>query len=469
MGIREALRESRLTKTERSWAMYDWANSVYATIIMTAIFPIHFTSAAAADGMAGDATWATGTSIATACMAVLAPLFGSLADFRGMKKRLLAIFMLIGVVFTLTMAVFDKWQLMLLGYIVSYIGYAVANLFYDSFLTDVTTPQRMDMVSAKGYAYGYIGGSTIPFVIALLLVTFASRLELSAAMAVKLCVVMASVWWGLFSIPLLKNVKQVHYVEASRDGIMRASFRNLLKTARDIVRIRPLWLFMIAYFFYIDGVNTVIKMSTSYGSTLGLGAVGMVAALMVTQIVAVPCSIGFARLSRRFGARRTLLFGAFVYLAVCVLGFYMGFSLENAERAAQLAMHDGGMNAYNAIYEPARRFSQKLFWVLAFLVGTSQGGMQALSRSQFGRMIPPSRSNEFFGFFDIFGKFAAILGPFLYALSVTLTGRSSFGVLSLVALFVAGVVMLLLTPKAAFESDYRAIFPAAADEGETPA
>lgn len=453
MRLRSLLRETKLTREERSWAMYDWANSVYATIIITAIFPIYFTDTVAATGRAGDATWATGTSIATACMAVLAPVFGSLADFRGMKKRLLVIFMLTGVFFTLTMAVFDSWQLMLLGFIISYIGYALGNLFYDGFLTDVTTPERMDMVSAKGYAYGYIGGSTIPFVFALLLIVFSGQMHLNNTITIKLCILLTSFWWGLFSLPLLRNVRQKHFIETKPgEGLVRAGFRNLRHTARDIVRDRPLRMFLLAYFFYIDGVNTVIKMATSYGTTLGLGTVGMVGALMVTQLVAVPCSVAFAHVSRQHGTRTALLFGAAVYFIVCLLGFYMGFSLENAETAAAAAALEGGQAAYDAIYQPALARSQRLFWLLSFLVGTSQGGMQALSRSQFGRMIPPQRSNEFFGFFDVFGKFAAVLGPFLYALVVTTSGRSSLGVLSLSLLFATGMLLLLLTPKSAFQN-----------------
>jgi UMF1 family MFS transporter len=217
-------------------------------------------------------------------------------------------------------------------------------------------------------------------------------------------------------------------------------------------------MYMIAYFFYIDGVGTVIHMSTSYGTKLGLDSTGMVLALMVTQLVAVPCSIMFARLAEKIGTRKTLLAGISVYVVVCILGFYMGYSLELAEARAQAAMLSGGEAAYLAIFEPARQHSQVIFWILALLVGTSQGGMQSLSRSQFGRMIPPDRSNEFFGFFDIFGKFATVLGPFLFAFISSTTGRSSFGILSLLVLFAIGAVMLLLTSKKWFEQDYRQLF-----------
>lgn len=448
----------KLTKQEFSWTMYDWANSAYATIIMAAIFPIYFTQVTGGAGTPGDIAWGYGTSVATLIMVILAPVFGSIADFRGMKKRLFAVCVLVGAGFTLMMAIADHWQWMLVGYIISYLGFALGNLFYDSFLTDVTTPDRMDMVSAKGYAMGYIGGSTIPFLLAICLMLFAPSLHIDGDTAVKACVVMTSLWWAVFSLPLFRNVKQVHYIERPEGGIIRASLGNLLHTAREIRRVKPLLLFMIAYFFYIDGVGTVIHMSTSYGTKLGLNSTGMVLALMLTQLVAVPCSLLFARLAKKCGSRRTLLFGICVYIVVCILGFWMGNMLEQAELQAQAARQSGGEAAYLAVFEPTRLTAQKLFWVLAFLVGTSQGGMQALSRSQFGRMIPPARSNEFFGFFDIFGKFATVLGPFLFAFTADLTGRSSVGILSLLLLFFVGICALMLTPREAFEQDYHQLF-----------
>lgn len=243
-------RSQKLTRQEFSWTMYDWANSAYATIIMAAIFPIYFTQVAGGDGTPGDIAWGYGTSIATLLMVVLAPLFGSIADFRGMKKKMLAVCVVVGAGFTLIMAVADQWQWMLVGYIISYLGFALGNLFYDSFLTDVTTPERMNMVSAKGYAMGYIGGSTIPFLLAIGLMMFAPDLHIQPSTAVKFCVVLTSVWWAGFSIPLFKNVKQVYYIERPAGSIFRASVNNLAHTAREICRVKPLLYFMIAYFLY---------------------------------------------------------------------------------------------------------------------------------------------------------------------------------------------------------------------------
>jgi len=447
-------KREKLTKTEFAWTMYDWANSVYVTMIMAAIFPIYFTTVAGAAGVSGDIVWGYGTSLATLLVVVLAPVLGSMADFHGLKKRLLIICLIVGCVFTLAMALVNIWQLMLVGYVISYVGFALSCLFYDSFLTDVTTPERMDMVSAKGYAMGYLGGSTVPFLVALILLFLAPKLHIDTTTVVKICVVMASVWWAVFSIPIICKVHQKYYIPRPEGSIIKAAFTNLAKTIRDIGKNRPLLLFMVAYFLYIDGVGTVIHMATSYGSTLGLDSINMILALMITQIVAIPCSIGFAKLAKRIGTRSALFCGIAVYMAVCLIGFYMGFSLESASKAAQAAMMTGGQAAYDAIYEPARKFSQVLFWVLAVMVGTSQGGIQALSRSQFSRMIPPERSNEFFGFFDIFGKFATMVGPFLYASLATLTGRSSFGILSLILLFILGFFVLLKTPKIVFQKSY---------------
>ncbi len=446
--------KNKLSKTEFAWAMYDWANSVYATIIMAALFPIYFTAKATEAGAAGDVVWGYGTSIATLIVVFLAPVLGSVADFRGMKKRLLIITIAIGCLFTLTMAIFDIWQLMLVGYVISYIGFSLSCLFYDSFLTDVTSRERMDMVSATGFALGYVGGSTVPFVIAALLLLFSNKLHITTDTVMKMSIVMASLWWAVFSIPIIRRVEQKHYIERPAGSIVKSVWKNLVKTAKDIGQNRALLLFMLAYFFYIDGVGTVIRMATSYGTILGLDSVRMLLALMITQLVAVPCSLGFAALAKKAGARKTLLLGLSVYICVCLLGFYMGYSLENAEIAAAKAYSLGGEEAYAAIYNPALKLSQSLFWLLSFLVGTCQGGIQALSRSQFGKMIPPERSNEFFGFFDIFGKFATMMGPFLYAFLTTLSGRSSVGILSLIILFAIGAGILAFVPKGAFSQQY---------------
>ena len=495
----------QFTHAEKSWIFYDWANSVYATIIMAAVFPIYFTSVAKSAGVPGDVWWGYASSVSSAVIAVSAPALGAVGDFRGWKKRMLSIFLAIGLCFTLLMAFTDRPMLMLIGYAVSFVGFEGANLFYDSFLTDVTTPERMDRVSAYGFAYGYIGGSTIPFLISIALVMFGRNFGVGGALAVKISVVICCVWWGLFSIPILRNVQQTHYVETPPARLAANAMRNLRATAADLFRNRQLLFFLLAYFFYIDGVGTVITMSTTYGSTLGLGSTGMILALLVTQILAFPFSILFGRFSEKIGTLPMIRTGVAVYLLICIVGFYMGFSLEPSQKAyedaflgtvdsagaqldgetlsfiktqgiavlsksdrtaefdavlAEKAESAGGaekvelaklktsVDAFlddsgrSADYEHAIGFSTVLFWILAILVSTSQGGIQALSRSYFGKLIPPNRSNENFGFFDIFGKFASVMGPALYSFISSLTGRSSIGILSLVLLFAVGLVFI---------------------------
>ena len=497
-------KQKRFTKKEWSWIMYDWANSIYATNIMAAIFPTIFVSIA---GDAGDIWWGYGTSIATFLVAILAPLLGAVADFKGMKKKLFTTFMLMGVVFTFMIAlVMNNWQLMLAGYILSRIGFSGSCLFYDSFLTDVTTDERMDKVSSWGYAMGYIGGSTIPFVISIAMLLL---LGYSNPIAQKFSILIVSVWWLVFSLPFLKNVEQEHYIERTKENSIGQIFRNIGHTAKDIFRRKGLFLFVVAYFFYIDGVGTIISISTAYGTVLGLGTVGMILALLVTQIVAMPCSILFANLAQKITARKALVGAIIVYTFICCMGFYMGFSLEphqeayettlkaeftdqltdltdetaislrdaavklasdkNAQEkwADEIAKYTAEQKANPEVdrvletfalflgnnskvitgFQNAVSFSTILFWAMATLVGTVQGGIQAVSRSYFGKLIPKERSNEFFGFFDIFGKFASVLGPVLYSTIGAWTGRSSFGVLALICLFLIGLVIMICGKK----------------------
>lgn len=414
--------EKRFTKAEKSWIMYDWANSIYATNIMAAIFPIYFAMQA---NETGNKLYGFAVSAAALVVAVLAPILGAIGDFSGMKKKLFAGFLVLGLVFTAVMAAFEDWRLMLVGFILSRIGFSGSCLFYDSFLTDVTTPERMDRVSSWGYAMGYIGGSTIPFIISIAIMLLMNQSVLSYKIAILIVVV----WWAVFSIPFLKNVKQQYSVEDAPQALAKQAFRNAWKTFKDILKDKKILFFIIAYFFYIDGVDTIISMATNYGETLGLGAIGMILALLVTQIVAVPFSILFGNLAKKVGAMKMIAIAVCVYFVITILGFFMGFNIEQAELS-------GGD------IEAALKLSSTLFWILATLVGTVQGGIQALSRSYFGQLIPPERSNEYYGFLDIFGKFSCVIGPALYAATYAATGRASLGILSIIVLFFGGMVAL---------------------------
>ncbi len=498
----------RFDLKERSWILYDWANSVYATNMMAAIFPTIFVSMA---GSSGDRWWSLGTALATLLVAVLSPFLGAIADYKGMKKKLFTGFMLLGVATTASLAFMSDWRMMLVGYVISHIGFSGANLFYDSFLTDVTPNERMDKVSSWGYAMGYIGGSTIPFVLSIAMLLW---LGYESPVAQKFSILITSLWWLLFTIPFLKNVHQVHYIDKPDKLRVGTTIRDVLTTGREIVENKGMLLFMLAYFFYIDGVGTIIKISTAYGTALGLGAVGMILALLVTQIVAMPCSILFGKLAQKITTRRAILMAIAIYMVICAVGFVMGYTLEPHQEAfgapyrqlesqaaqdlaalgeegevnkavaayfaasrtemieqaaytgdPELAFHlpglteteaaeaqaqlDGMLTAFAQEQEPVRANLRRaigrstiMFWSMAILVGTVQGGIQAVSRSYFGKLVPKRRSNEFFGFFDIFGKFASFIGPLLYALIGSMTGRSSWGTLALLVLFLMGFIIL---------------------------
>lgn len=413
----------KLTRTEKSWIMYDWANSVYATIMMAAVFPIYFTNAANSANQSGDFWWGIGTSVSMVIVALMAPLVGALSDFAGYRKKLFTLFLGIGLVFTLLCVFTDEWMLLLIGYIVSHIGFYGSCLIYDSFLPDVTTPERTDKISGYGYAFGYIGGSTIPFLASIALIQYGEKIGIGADMAVKLSIGLAVLWWGLFTIPFFLNVKQKHMIKKTAGTpIIKTAFSRMLSTLKKIFNDKHLFLFVLAYFFYIDGVGTVINMSTAYGETLGLGMTNMILALLVTQLVAFPCSIWFSRLIKRFGALNMIRLAISEYLIICILGFIMGFGLEEEWFGIGTA--------------------RIFFWILAFMVGTVQGGIQSASRSYFVKLIPPEHSGEYFGFFDIFGKFAAVLGPLLYAVTKAATKRSSLSILSIIILFAAALVIL---------------------------
>lgn len=380
------------TKQEKSWMMYDWANSAHSVIVVT-ILPIFYNTVASftKDAVTSMSTWGYCTSIAMLIIAFLAPILGAFSDFKGFRKKMFFGFMVIGVLscaalsitpmlnFTDT-AVAEKVGLaVLILYIVSQIGYSGANLFYDSFLVDVTTNERMDKVSTMGYGLGYIGGSTIPLLAFLILNLAGVEMIYCLSFAFGL----TALWWLVFSYPILKNVEQQSYVERHK-GALGEAFKGLVITVKEIFRHKSMFVFLIAYFFYIDGVGTIIHMSTTYGDTLGIDSTSMMLALLLVQLLGLPFALLYIKLAKKFGAMAMVGVGILIYMFICVFGFFV-----------------------RDIWQ---------FWVLAILVATSQGGIQALSRSIFGKMIPDkARSGEFFGFYDIFGRFSAIMGPSVFA------------------------------------------------------
>lgn len=379
------------TKQEISWMMYDWANSAHSVIVVT-LLPIFFDSVASytADSVSSMSTWGYATSIAMAIVAIAAPFLGVFGDIRGMRKRLFAGFVILGVAAVALMAFTPLMDftsstaaagrvagLILALYIISVIGFDASAIYYDAFLTDITTPERMDRVSTMGYGLGYIGGSTIPLVIFLVM----NLVGVPMLTCLAVIFALTAVWWLVFSLPLLKNCRQTSGKPYEKGDVGR-SIRGVGATIKEIIDNKPMLVYILAYFFYIDGVHTVISMATTYGTNLGLDSTGMMLALLLVQVLGLPFCLLYIRLSAKFGARFMVGVGICVYMFICVFAFFM------------------------------RDLWQ--FWVLAVLCATSQGGIQALSRSMFGKLIPDKdRSGEFFGFFDIFGKFSSIMGPAL--------------------------------------------------------
>ena len=415
--------QRKLTGIEKSWVLYDVANSAFILIVVTTVMPLFFKDFAAKgmENAVATANWGFANSAASLLLAALAPILGTIADYRGLKKKFLVFFLLLGVAFTLMLTTVGpgRWLYCLAIFVVARIGFAGANLFYDAFLVDVTDSERMDWVSANGYAWGYIG-SVVPFLAVIGLIMVGMTAEgggILPELPAKTGFVIVALWWLVFSIPLLRKVRQRHYIPPEPRPI-RSSFRRLFDTFREIRRHRRAFVFLIAYFFYIDGVDTVITMATSYGRDLGFGVPTLIGVVLMIQIVAFPFALVYGRLAGVFGTRRMLFVGIAVYVVITLGSFIMPDL-------------------------PSMELKTAAFWALAFLVATSMGGIQALSRSFFGRLIPPERSAEFFGFYNIFGKFATIIGPFLMGVISRMTGDSRYGILSILILFVAGGVALM--------------------------
>lgn len=404
----------KLTKEEWYWSLYDIGNSAYILMLTAIIPPYIATIGQELIGLTAAKTssqWAFTQSIATMIIALLSPVLGVMADKKGKKKLLFTIFLTMGIAMFFVMVFIDNYYILLIINILSGIGYAGANVFYDAFLVDVTDDERMDYVSSMGYALGYIG-SCIPFIISILLYSF-TPFGLSVINAIKVGIFINSVWWVVFTLPMLKKVKQKYYSNDNQNSIVSAC-KKLWHTIKLISKNKSIGIFLLAYFFYIDGVDTIIKLSTTYGQSVGLDTTAMILALLVTQIVAFPAVLLFAKIANRFSTKKVLLFCVAVYMFICIFGFFLNTEWQ--------------------------------FWILAVAVGLVQGTIQALSRSYYGRIIPKENNNEYFGFYNIFGKYATIIGPLLMGVFTTITGNSRYGVLSILILFIAGFLLLLKIP-----------------------
>lgn len=419
--MKKLLKTLNLTSQEWSWVLYDVGNSAFI-LLVTAIVPIYFHSLTDAAGLTEAkyvAYWGYATSIATIVVAVMGPICGTLADHRGFKKPIFTCCMLLGALGCAALGGAWSWLSFLVIFVVAKVGFNSSLVFYDAMLPEITTEERMDNVSSMGYALGYIG-SVIPFAVCLVVVLNAARVGLTTGTAMVIAFCLTAAWWVLCTLPLLKTYQQRAYAEHSGNALL-GSFRRLGRTFREVRKEKHIFLYLVAFFFFIDGVYTIIGMATTYGSSLGLDSTGLLLALLVTQIVAFPCSILFGKLSARYDTG--------LLIKVCIV-CYSGITLFGI-------------------------FLQSLwqFWVLAVLVGMFQGGIQALSRSYLGKIIPPERSGEYFGLMDIFGKGADAMGPALVAVITNLMGErtvslfgmelrgQNIGVGFLVILFAIGFIL----------------------------
>ena len=403
-------------KIINAWCMYDWANSAFATTIMAAVLPTFYSAVAGANlkPVQASSYWGYTNTIAMLLVAVAAPILGAMADHSGAKKRFLSGFASLGILFTalLVLVSTGDWLMASLFYILGRVGFAGANIFYDSLLPHVARPDEIDQVSTKGYALGYLGGGLL-LVVNLAWILKPELFGLSGAeSASRLSFLSVAVWWVLFSTPLFRHVPEPPFIREQGESAnpIRAGFQRLGRTFRGIRRYQELFKFLIAFWLYNDGIGTIIIMAAIFGAEIGIGTTSLIGAILAVQFLGIPFSFAFGWLARRLGAKRSILLALGVYTIIAIGGYFM-----------QSGLH---------------------FWILAFLVATVQGGSQALSRSLFGRMAPKAKTAEFFGFYDVSSKFAGIVGPALFALVGQLTGSSRLSIVSLIFFFIVGGLLL---------------------------
>ncbi|MYL32392.1 MFS transporter [Pontibacillus yanchengensis] len=402
-------------KLVRSWALYDWANSAFATTIMAAVLPIYYSQVAASglDGSVATSYWGYTQSIAVLIVAILAPILGAISDYSAAKKKFLRFFAYMGMIASVMLAFVDSGEYLFasLLMIIGTVGFSGANVFYDAFLPEIAKGEDIDRVSSKGFAFGYIGGGLLLALNLLLIQKYEWFGLPSTSVGTKISFVSVGVWWFVFSIPLFKNIHEERKTTPDKHtSYIKIGFQRVGSTFKELNQYKQLLLFLVAFWLYNDGISTIIKMATSYGTSIGIGTSDLIMALLITQFVGIPFSFLFGWLATKISAKKALLLALYIYIGIVILGYFMTSALH--------------------------------FYALATCVGFVQGGAQALSRSLFGRMVPDDRHAEFFGFYGISSKFAAIFGPFLFALVGTLTGSSRLGIFSLVVFFIAGIILL---------------------------
>ena len=406
----------KLTREEKNWVLYDVGNSAF-TLLITTIVPIYFNHLAGSAGISDIeylAYWGYAVSVTTLIVALLGPVCGSIADTKGYKKPFFLAALTVGVSGCLSLGLAKQWLLFLVIFIIAKVGYSGSLIFYDAMLTDITTKERMDQVSSQGYAWGYIG-SCIPFMICLTVVLGAEGFGTSMAQAMTAAFFITTLWWLMMTIPLMKVYRQQYYVER-KPQVVRESFRRLGRTFASVKKEKKIFLFLLAFFFYIDGVYTIIDMATAYGSALGLDTTGLLLALLVTQFVAFPFAILFGRLSQKYSGDVLINICIGAYFCIAVFAYFL--------------------------------VNQVQFFALAVLVGMFQGGIQALSRSYFTKIIPAAQAGEYFGLLDICGKGAAFMGTGIVGAITQVTGSMNKGVGTIAVLFIIGLIFFRLSVKA---------------------
>lgn len=399
----------KMTPMEKKWVLYDVGNSAF-TMLVTTIFPIYFNYLAGKAGISDVdylAYWGYAASICTLLVALLGPTLGAIADTKDFKKKIFTVFLVTGVIGCIVLGFITSWIWFLVAFVLTKTGYSASLVFYDAMLTDITEADRMDTVSSQGYAWGYIG-SCIPFIASLVIVLGGGKVGLSMQMSMILAFLVTALWWLFSAVPLLKSYRQKYYAEAG-GHVVRDSFARLGRTFMEIRKEKHIFVFMLAFFFYIDGVYTIIDMATAYGQALGLDSTGLLLALLLTQIVAFPSVLILNWIAKKINPTKVLTICIVAYLCISIYAYFLD--------------------------------SQVDFWLLAVLVGMFQGSVQALSRSYFGKIIPAEKSGEFFGLYDICGKGAAVLGTTLVSVMSQLTGKMNMGVSAISVLFVIGLIL----------------------------
>lgn len=399
---------NRLTKLEKYWILYDVGNSAFVLLVST-IIPIYFKNIASSVGISlSDSTayYSYAVSISTLIVALTSPILGSIGDRKNVRKPIFTFFMLIGVLGLAALSLPVNWIIFLTIFVIAKVGFSTSLIFYDSMLVDITTNDRIDEVSSHGYAWGYIG-SCIPFSLSLLLILNCDNIGISTVLATTISFVMNALWWLLITIPLLKNYQQINYTNSKKP-----IFKNFKNIFINIKNNKKILFFLIAFFFYIDGVYTIIEMATSYGKDVGINDSHLLLALLLTQIVAFPFSILFGKLTKKYTLKSLI--------TSCILGYFL------------IAIFALGLD------------SAWKFWLLAVFVAIFQGAIQALSRSYYAKIIPENNASEYFSIFDIFGKGASFMGTLLMGITTQLTNNSRYGVIVIAIMFVIGGLIFKL-------------------------